>query len=79
MRAELERRGAPAEAATAAVDAAFGDGEEAAARRVAERWLARRSAAKSDRAALARHLDRKGFSTGAVLRLARELLPEAGE
>ncbi len=70
MRVELERRGAPADAAAAAVEAAFADGEEPAARRVAERWLARRA---PDRAALARHLDRKGFSAGTVLGLAREL------
>ena len=70
MRAELERRGAPAEAAAAAVERVYADGEEEAARQVAERWLQRRPAR---RAALARHLDRKGFSSGVVLRLAREL------
>ncbi len=74
MRAELERRGAPAAAAAAAVEAAFVAGEEAAARQVAERWLSRRPAAGTARAALARHLDRKGFSAGTVLRLARELV-----
>ena len=74
MRAELERRGAPEEAAAAAVEAAFVDGEEAAARQVAERWLSRRTAARTPRAALARHLDRKGFRAGTVLRLARELV-----
>ena len=76
MRAELERRGAPAEEAAAAVAATFVDGEEEAARRVAERWLSRRP---TSRAALARHLDRKGFSTGTVLRLARELVTEDDE
>ena len=76
MRAELERRGAPAEAAAVAVAEAFADGEEAVARQVAERWLAR---GRADRAALARHLDRKGFTSGTVLRLARELVEEAGE
>jgi regulatory protein len=73
MRAELERRGAPAKEAAAAVETVFVDGEEEAARRVAERWLSRRTA---DRAALARHLGRKGFSSGTVLRLARELASE---
>ena len=76
MRAELERRGAPAEEAAAAVAAAFVDGDEAAARRVAERWLSRRRTAAGARAALARHLGRKGFSSGTVLRLARELANE---
>jgi regulatory protein len=74
MRAELERRGAPEAAAEEAVAAIFADGDEAAARLAAERFLARRAAA--DRAALARHLGRKGFHTGTVLTLARELLGE---
>ncbi|MFQ5351232.1 MAG: regulatory protein RecX [Thermoanaerobaculia bacterium] len=73
MRAELERRGAPEEEAAAAVAAVFAEGEEKAARQVAERWLSRRAATGRTRAALARHLDRKGFGTGVVLRLAREL------
>ena len=76
MRVELERRGAPAAAAAAAVDEAFAGGEEAAARQVAERWLARR---RADRAALARHLSRKGFTSGAVMRLVRELVEESDE
>ena len=79
MRAELERRGAPAEEAAAAVAAAFVDGEDLAARRVAERWLSRRAAAPPARAALARHLGRKGFRTGTVLRLARELVGEGDD
>ena len=79
MRAELERRGAPTEEAAAAVAAAFSEGEEAAARRVAERWLSRRRPAGPVRTALARHLDRKGFSAGTVLELARELAGESDE
>ncbi len=79
MRAELERRGAPAAVAEAAVAAAFADGEEEAARRVAERWLSRRPGGAGARAALARHLDRKGFSTGTVLRLAGELVGEGDD
>ena len=74
MRAELERRGAPPAEAAEAVDAVFAEGEEPAARRVAERWLSRRPA---DRAALARHLGRKGFGTGTVLRLTQELASES--
>ena len=76
MRVELERRGAPREEAAAAVEAAFADGEESAARRAAERWLASRAPGRGGRAALARHLDRKGYGSGTVLRLARELVGE---
>jgi regulatory protein len=76
MRVELERRGAPVAEAAAAVAAAFVDGEEEAARRVAERWLSRRAASGKARASLARHLGRKGFSSGTVYRLVRELVSE---
>ena len=74
MRAELERRGAPAEEAETAVAELFVEGEEEAARKAAERWLARRAPGPGAQAALARHLNRKGFTTGTVLRLARELI-----
>ena len=70
MRAELLRRGAPEEAAAAAAVAAFPDGEAAAARRLAESWVARRGA---DRAALARHLERKGYGAGVIYELVDEL------
>ena len=76
LRAQLERRGAPREEAAAAVEAVFAEGEEPAARRAAERWLGRRAPGRGGRAALARHLDRKGYSSGTVLRLASELAGE---
>ena len=79
MRAELERRGAPTAAAEAAVTAAFADGDRAAARQAAARWLARRRPGGAARAALARHLDRKGFTSGTVLEVVRELMDEHGE
>ncbi len=76
MRAELERRGAPAAVAAEAVAAVFAEGEAPAARRAAERWLSRRRPGGPARAALARHLDRKGFAAGVVLGLVRELVDE---
>ncbi len=63
-RAELERRGASPEAVEEALAESFGDGDLELARQVADAWSARsrdRSAA-----ALARHLDRKGFTAGAI-------------
>ena len=77
MRAELERRGAPAAAAEEAVAAVFAEGDEAAARLATERWLARLGGKPASRAALARHLSRKGFRSGTVMELARELVREA--
>ena len=79
MRVELERRGAPAAEAEAAVAAVFAAGDGPAARLAAERWLARRGARPPSRAALARHLDRKGFRSGTVLELARELVREGDD
>ena len=79
MRAELERRGAPAAEAEEAVAAVYADGEEEPARRVAASWLSRRAAGPGSREALARHLNRKGFSAGTVLRLARELVRDGEE
>lgn len=70
LAAELGRRGAPAEAVEAALAELPADDRQAA-REAAERWLARHRSAKADagndpRAALARHLDRQGFSPGAI-------------
>ncbi len=70
VRMELARRGAPPESVEAAVAAAFPDGEEAAARKVADRWLSGRG---GDAAALGRHLGRKGFSTAVVMRVLEDL------
>ncbi len=59
LRAELERRGAAAEAIEASL-AELPVDENEAATAAAARW--RRGAGRKDAAALARHLERKGFS-----------------
>jgi regulatory protein len=73
VRAELARRGATEEVIEAIAGPLFGEAEEELARDVAERWLARHSAADAERVArLARHLERKGFTRGAVRRALHE-------
>jgi regulatory protein len=62
--AELTRRGVAEEDARAAAAGAFPEGERAVARRVAARC--RRP---DDRAAVARHLDRKGFSSDVIIEI----------
>jgi len=63
LRAELEKRGAPAEAIEEAVAAVPEDDVEPA-REAAERW--QRLHPRGEPAALARHLARKGFSHRAI-------------
>jgi hypothetical protein len=63
------------------MEEAFGGGEQTLLRATAEAWL-RRNPWNRDR--LARHLDRKGFHTAAILRLLEELHlelkgPEGGD
>ena len=70
MKAELIRRGADEQVAERAVDEAFAGGEESTLRAAAERWVAR---SRWDREKLARHLERKGFSSGTILRIVGEL------
>jgi len=70
LRHELERRGAPEEVVDEVLSAVLADGELAPARQAAERWLSR---GRGDRQALARHLDRKGYSTRVILRVIEEL------
>ncbi|HEX9798591.1 MAG TPA: RecX family transcriptional regulator [Thermoanaerobaculia bacterium] len=72
--AELRRKGA-ARAAVAAV-AAGGTAEEerARAQAVAVRWL---RSHRADAAALARHLERKGYARSLVYRLVTALVPAA--
>ena len=69
LRHELERRGAPEEVVDAVLAAVLADGELTPARQAAERWVSR---GKRDRQALARHLDRKGYSKGVILRVLEE-------
>lgn len=73
VRAELARRGAAEEVIEAVAGPLFGEAEEELVRDVAERWLARHLTEQGARdgeqgARLARHLERKGFTRGAVRR-----------
>ncbi len=70
VRAELERRGARDGAVEKALRSSFPEGELSRARAVATRWLGVRG---SDQPALARHLDRKGYSQQVVLQILEEL------
>ena len=69
--AELTRRGVAEEDARGAAAGAFPEGEPAAARRAAARC--RRP---DDRAAVARHLERKGFSSGVIIEILEGLESE---
>ncbi|MCP4656605.1 MAG: regulatory protein RecX [bacterium] len=68
LRNELERRGAPPELARQALDELFPEDETELARQAAERWRRRRGGAapRDQRAALFRHLERRGFSQHAI-------------
>ena len=72
LRAELTRRGADPELARQLVSAHFVDGDLDAARQAAERWLVRRRGGADPRAALARHLERKGFAGESIVRVLEE-------
>ncbi len=69
MRMELSRRGAPEEVVEEVLDEAFSGGEIEAVREAASRWSIH---GKRDPAALARHLDRKGFRSGDILLAVKE-------
>lgn len=72
--AELQRRGATKEAIEAAMVQVPEDDLDAA-RQAAEKWA--RSHAKKDRAALVRHLERKGFSRRAIFAVSKpDQLPD---
>lgn len=70
LRAELERRGLDAEVIGLALGEALPEAESDLAREAARRFKRRRRSA--DPRALARHLDRLGFSTRDILALAEE-------
>ena len=70
LKAELERRGAPEEAAEAALGELAPDDDLPVAREAARRWAAQKR--KEDPAALARHLARKGFSQRAIFAVLKE-------
>lgn len=73
LRAELLRRGVDAGLAEEVVSSISEEDDEAAARDAAARWQSR--AAGGERAALARHLERRGFGARAIL----AVLDEAAE
>jgi regulatory protein len=68
LRSELGRRGVAAEVIDATLEELFPDGDLELARDAAARW---RRNHEADAAALARHLDRKGFSKGAIWEVVR--------
>lgn len=72
LAAELSRRGADSEVAAEVLREVLPDDDRPAAREAAERWLRRRSGSPKPEA-LARHLDRKGFSQGAIWEVLDEL------
>ena len=76
VRLELSRRGAPDDVVEQVVAESFESGETPLLRESASRWLRRN---QWNRHRLARHLERKGFSGGAILRIVAELEQSAGE
>lgn len=80
---ELARRGAPREAAEAALALLSAADDLEAARKAAERWRrGHRGAASSGSLgaqALARHLARKGFARNAILKVLKEMAPLASD
>jgi len=76
LRADLLRRGASSADAEAALADHKLPTETEIARRAAERWQLRGG---HDRAALLRHLDRRGFSKSDILKVVDELSESAAE
>ena len=73
LRAELQKRGAAADAVDQALSGLGEEDDLAAARDAAERWARGGRAGKGDDlAALARHLSRKGFSQRAIVAILNE-------
>ncbi|HET9766963.1 MAG TPA: RecX family transcriptional regulator [Thermoanaerobaculia bacterium] len=65
--AELRRHGAGSEAVSAALGSTSDEDELLRAREAAAKWARRGESGPAARAALARHLDRKGFSRRAIV------------
>jgi len=74
LRAELGRRGVDESVCESAVAQAFPDGEGDAVRAAASRW---RDRGGTGRQRLARYLDRRGFSKGAIIEILSEFAGEA--
>ncbi|HUP21413.1 MAG TPA: RecX family transcriptional regulator [Thermoanaerobaculia bacterium] len=81
LAAGLARLGLEREAIAEHLDAGGEDGENARARAVAERWLSRQAGRPGavDPAALARHLDRRGFGRRDILSVLGDLQLPARE
>ncbi len=73
LRAELQRRGVPDAAVEAGLEE-LPDDEAAAVREAAERYLTR--SGKRNRAALGRHLERKGFARHAIFAILDQFADE---
>jgi regulatory protein len=76
LKAELVKRGAAGEAIESALEDLTPDDDLAAAREAAAKWA---RGGKRDPAALARHLQRKGFSPRAIGSVLREMPGREGE
>jgi regulatory protein len=76
LKAELAKRGAAGEAIDAALAELAPEDDLPAAREVAAKWA---RGGKSDPQALARHLQRKGFSSRAIVAVLRERPEGTGE
>jgi regulatory protein len=76
LKAELVKRGASSEAIDGALAELAPEDDLPAAREVAAKWA---RGGKSDPQALARHLQRKGFSSRAIFALLKERPKGAGE
>lgn len=64
LMADLTKKGAPVDVAAEILDEVLPENDRALAKKAAETWLARRRQPK--KAALARYLERRGFSPGAI-------------
>jgi regulatory protein len=73
VRAELIRRGASPEAVVSAMASLSPEGDLDRARGVVAKWWRKGGA---DRAALARHLDRRGFDRRVIFTILKELAPD---
>ena len=67
LKAELAKRGAPEEAIEEALSELTDEDDLSGAREAAEAWRRKGGTAPRDVRALARHLDRKGFSRRAIV------------
>ncbi len=72
---ELARRGAPEASSAEALAGVSIEDDLEAAREAAARWRRRAGADRSDRATLARHLSRRGFTGNAILKVLKEMAP----